>query len=109
MRGPAIRTDAVLGKPDFTQPVVLTTGSSNSVVLDVPAGAGFFNLSCNVDVWVSYGSTVANIPSTNSTAGTSTAEFNPTIRNLGSTQSCTGIAIASEFAGKGSISWFKPA
>lgn len=109
MRGPGVRTDAVLGKPDFTQGVVLTTGSSNAQAFDTPAGAGYVNFSFNVDLWVNYGSTVLAIPSSTTTAGTSSGELNPAMRNIGSTQACTGIVLASEYAGKGSISWFKPA
>lgn len=97
----------ILGRPDFVQPVVLTTGTSNAVSFDTPTGMGYVAFAMNVDFWAVYGSTGVTIPATNSTGSTG-SELNPTIRNIGSTQSCTGITLASEYAGKGSLAWYKP-
>lgn len=106
-RGPGIRTEAVLGKPDFTQGVVLAAATPQAI--DTPAGMGFANFSFNTDIWVNYGSTVVNIPTSTTTAGTTTGEFNPTMRNITSTAQTTGISLVSATTGSGSISWFKPA
>lgn len=90
--------------PDFVQPVVLSSGSSAAQAFDTPAGAGYVAFSFNTDIWVRYGSTAATPPTTTST-GSSGSELNPTIRNIGSTLSCTGISIASDTPGKGCLIW----
>lgn len=109
-KGMGIRNSGeILSFPDYTQAVVLATGSSNAQAFDVPTGMAFACFAFNADVWVKYGSTAVVIPSTSTTAGSSTPELNPTTRNLGSTQSCTGISLASEYVTKGSINWYKPA
>lgn len=100
----------ILADPDCVTLVALGTGSSNAQAFDVPAGKNIANFSFNGDVWVSYGTTAAAIPSTSSTANTtSNAELNPTIRNIGSTVVCTGVSLASEVAAKGSIAWYSKA
>ena len=108
-KGLGFRSDNILAFPDYTQAVSLSTGSSNALALDIPTGMGFVGFSMNNDFWVKYGAATCTIPSTSSTAGTSTPELNPTYRRLGSSQSCTGIAIASEFATKGSVNWYRSA
>lgn len=107
MRGSAVRTDSILGAPDYTQSVVLSSGVAQA--LDTPAGSGYVNFSFNADVWVKYGSTGALVATTTTTLGSSSSELNPTMRNISSTLSCTGISLVSDFACKGSISWYKPA
>lgn len=97
----------ILAAPPLVVWVVLATGSSNAQAFDAPAGRPIANFSFNADVWVSYGTTAAAIPTTTSTASTTAnAELNPSTRNLGSTVACTGISLASEVAAKGSISWY---
>lgn len=108
-KGMGIRNSGeILSFPDFTQAVVLATGSSNAQAFDVPSGMAYCAFAFNADFWVKYGSTAVVIPSTSTTAGSTTPELNPTVRNIGSTQSCTGISIASESVCKGSINWYKP-
>jgi hypothetical protein len=60
-------------------------------------------------VWISFGSTSAAIPTTSSTAATTTnSVLNPGPRFLTSTAACTGLSLASEVAAKGSLSfWLK--
>lgn len=97
----------IIGKPDQVVHVVLATGTSNAQAFDVPTGKGVLVPSFNTDFWMSYGSTAASIPSTSSTANTtSNAELNPGARYLSSTAACTGISIASEVACKGSLAWY---
>ena len=109
-KGPVIPIGQILDAPDYTQGVVLTTGSSNAQAFDNPiAGGGYVNLAFNTDVWVKYGSTACVIPSSTTTAGSSTPELNPTMRNIHSPLACTGISLAAEIAGKGVISWYKAA
>lgn len=99
-------TDEIMQAPDFVQAVVLASSVGQS--FDTPAGAGFVVFSFSDNYWVRYGSTTAGLPSSSSTAGSSTSELNPTARNIGSTASCTGISISSPNAQVGSISWWKP-
>lgn len=108
-KGLGFASNEILAFPDYTQGVSLSTGSSNAQAFDVPAGMGFVVFSMNNDFWVKYGAATATIPSSSTTAGTTTPELNPTYRRIGSTASCTGIAIASEYATKGSINWYKSA
>lgn len=108
-KGLGFRSDQILEYPDFTQAVSLSSGSSNAAAFDVPAGMGFVGFSMNNDFWVKYGSTACVIPSSSTTAGTTSPELNPTYRRINSTASCTGISIASEYVTKGSINWYKPA
>ena len=108
-KGTGVPTPAILATPAYIQAVVLATGSSNAQAFDTPAGMGYVGFSMNQDFWVDYGSTAAVIPSSSTTAGSSSPELNPTYRNIGSTLSCTGISIASEYITKGSINWFAPA
>lgn len=97
----------ILQRPNQVVHVVLATGSTNAQAFDTPAGARYVNINFNSDVWVTYGSTAAAIPSTTSTAATtSNAEFNPSVRNIVSTASCTGISLAAEVATKGSLAWY---
>ena len=104
-KGPGIRMQDVMVSPDFTQSVVLSSGTAQA--FDTPTGMCFASFAMNNDVWVSYGSTAAAVPSTSSTAATG-SELNPTIRNIGSTLATTGISLVSDYATKGSINWFKP-
>ena len=107
-KGTGIHAQSILTFPDYTQPVVLSTGSSNAQAFDVPTGMRFAGFSMDHDFWVKYGSTAVAIPSTSSTAGSSSPELNPTYRDLQSSAACTGISIASEYATKGSINWYRP-
>ena len=68
-KGTGVPTQSILSAPDYTQAVVLATGSSNAQVFDVPAGMGYCGFSMNNDFWVKYGSTAVVIPSTSTTAG----------------------------------------
>jgi hypothetical protein len=93
----------ILSCPNFVQSFVLSSGVAQA--FDTPTGAGYVAFSMNSDVWVSYGSTSATVPAASST-GSSGSELNPTVRNIGSTASCTGISIYSDSACKGSLAWF---
>lgn len=107
-KGTGVPTPSILASPDYTQAVILSSGVGQA--FDVPTGMGIVGFSMSADFWVKYGSTAAAVPSTSSTAGSSTPELNPTYRNIGSTLNCTGISIISESTGcKGSINWYKPA
>ena len=97
----------VLSSPDTYSNVVLAAGVGQA--FDIPSGAGFVGFSFNTDIWVKYGSTSAQVPTTSQSSASSTgSEFNPTIRNLGSTLACTGISIVSAGSGAGSLTWFRP-
>lgn len=75
----------------------------------MPTGCGYVVFSMDADFWVRYGSTGAAVPSTTvATPGSTLAELNPTARNIGSTLQTTGLSIISEYACKGSLSWFRP-
>lgn len=98
---------AILASPDYVQPIVLATGTSNAQAIDTPAGSGYAIFSFNQDFWVRFGSTAATAPSTTGLSSQSSgSELNPTARNFGSTLGCTGISIASEYVTKGSIAWY---
>lgn len=99
-------SNEIMQRPDYIQAVVLA--SSVGQAFDLPAGAGIVGFSFPDNFWVKYGSTSALVPTTSTTAGSSSAELNPTIRNVGSTQSCTGISIISVNAQAGSITWWQP-
>lgn len=101
-----VPTPSILQKPDITQSVVLSSGVGQA--FDVPAGMGYAGFSMNADFWVRYGSTAAVVPTTSSSAGTTSAELNPTYRNLSSTAGTTGFSMVSDFGAKGSINWYKP-
>jgi len=106
-KGSGIALNGILATPDYTQPVVLSSGVGQA--FDTPTGMAIAAFSMNNDFWVKYGSTGATVPSTSSTAGSSSPELNPTMRFVGSTLSCTGLSIVSDFAAKGSINWYKAA
>lgn len=107
MKTPGIKnSNEILNPSDYVQAVVLSSGVTQA--FDVPTGAGFVAFAFDNDVWVKYGSTGATVPTSSSTLGSSTPELNPTVRNLSSTLGCTGISIVSDYACKGSLSWFKP-
>lgn len=106
-KGTGIPTNSILAAPDFVQGVVLAANTAQA--FDTPTGMGYVAFSFDQDFWVKYGSTAAAIPSTSTTAGTSSPELNPTIRNLASTASCSGISIVSAFGCNGSLAWYKPA
>jgi len=105
-KGTGVPTPSILTYPDYTQAVVLSSGVAQA--FDVPTGMGYCGFSISSDFWVKYGSTGALVPSTSTTLGSSTPELNPTYRNIGSTLSCTGISLVSDYAAKGSINWYKP-
>ena len=97
----------ILASPDTYTNVVLAAGTGQA--FDVPSGAGLVGFSFNTDIWVRYGSTSAQVPTTSQSSASSTgSELNPTIRNFGSTLGCTGISIVSAGAGAGSLTWFRP-
>lgn len=106
-KGPGIPTNQILQAPDFVQGVVLAAGTAQA--FDTPTGMGYALFSFDQDFWVKYGSTAATVPSSSTTSGTTNSELNPTIRNIASTASCTGISLISNFTANGSISWYKPA
>lgn len=98
---------------------ILTNASSDAIAtmvsvagtgqaFDTPTGAGFVSFGANVDFWVRFGSTVATVPTTSSTANTTanTSVLNPTVRNIGSTLACTGISIVSASTGYIVMEWF---
>jgi hypothetical protein len=98
----------VLNASDAIGTAVCVAGAAQA--FDTPAGAGFVSFSAvsGLDFYVAFGSTGASVPTTSSTAG-STANrsvLNPTARNIGSTQSCTGISIVSGGAGIVVMEWF---
>ena len=106
--GPGVRNALdFLRAPDYTQGVVLAAATGQA--FDVPAGMAFVAMAFNVDVWAKYGSTTARIPTSSTTAGSSSSELNPNVRNIGSTQACTGISLISASSGEGMLNWYKVA
>jgi hypothetical protein len=97
----------VLLRPDFVQTYVCTAASS-SLAFDVPAGMHYvvFGAQVAVDFGVAWGATVATVPATATTAGTSSPEWNPTARNITSTAATTGFAIVALTTGIISMSWY---
>ena len=108
MKTPGIgNTNEILSSPDTYCNVVLAAGVGQA--FDVPSGAGIVGFSFNADIWVKYGSTGAQVPTTSQSSASSTgSELNPTIRNIGSTLACTGISVVSAVVAAGSLTWFKP-
>lgn len=107
MKTPGIKnSQEILTPSNYRQSVVLSSGVGQA--FDVPAGAGFVAFAMDQNFWVQYGSTGAVVPSSSSTAGSTNSELNPTARNLSSTLACTGISLISDFACKGSLSWYAP-
>ena len=83
---------------DAIMSIVLAAATGQA--FDMPAGSGYVNFAGNVDYWVRFGSTAAAIPGASSTAASSAAAvFKPTIRNFGSTASCTGFSIIAATSG----------
>lgn len=103
-KGTNLALNSVLPFSDFIQPVVLAAGVGQA--FDVPAGMGFVAFSMDQDFWTKYGSTSAIVPAASTTAASTAGELNPTIRNLGSTASCTGISLISASDSKGSLAWY---
>ena len=99
-------TNEILTPSNFRQSVVLSSGVGQA--FDVPTGAGIVAFAFDQPFWVQYGSTGAIVPSSSSTAGSTNSEYSPTVRNLSSTLACTGISLVSDYAAKGSLSWFAP-
>lgn len=93
----------ILGAPNFVQDVVLSSGVAQA--FDTPAGAAYVAFAFTDNIRAQYGTTGAALPTTTST-NSSGSELNPTIRNLGSTLSTTGISIISPSACNGSLAWF---
>ena len=106
-KGSGIYRGQIPATPDYVQAVSLSSGVGQA--FDIPAGMGYVGFSMNADFWAKYGSTAALVPSTSTTAGSSTPELNPTIRDFGSSLGCTGISLVSDFACKGSLSWYSKA
>lgn len=106
--GPLSPTQLIhIPSTDATANLSLTSGLAAQVT--VPSGARVASFSFNADIWVSYGATTAAAisPSSNTSAGsTACAEFNPTIRHIGSTAVTTGISVYSDFTCKGSVSFY---
>ncbi len=94
----------ILTFPDNVQQCVFVANTGQA--FDVPTGTNFVNFSSNVDFFVRYGSTAASIPTTSSTGSSTNAELNPTVRNIGSTLSCTGVSVVSAFAGILTMGWY---
>ena len=103
-KGTGLQPNTLLQVPDFVQAVVLA--SSVGQAFDVPAGMRYVAFSMNADFWVKYGSTAALIPSTSTTAGTSSPELNPTARDIRSTSLTTGLSIIAPAATSGSMAWY---
>lgn len=104
-KGTGVPIQSILTRPDFTQAVVFAAGTGQA--FDVPTGMAFVAFSSNVDFWVQYGSTAATIPTSSTTAGTSSPELNPTIRNIQSTATTSGISLISASTGVCSMTWYK--
>jgi hypothetical protein len=98
----------VLNYSDAIGTVVCVAGTAQA--FDTPAGAGFvsFSPTGGIDFYVAFGSTGATVPTTSSIAGTTAnrSVANPTVRNIGSTLSCTGISVVSGSAGVVTVEWF---
>lgn len=104
-KGTGVSTQSILVRPDSVQAVVLAAGTGQA--FDVPTGMAYVAFSMDQDFWVRYGSTAAAVPSTSSTSLTTNAELNPTVRNIQSTATTSGISIVSAFACNGSLNWYK--
>ena len=93
---------------DCVTSVVILASSGQTIT--PPSGARVAAFSFNADIWVTYGASSAGAasPSSNTSAGsTASAEFNPTIRHIGSTALTTAINIGSDFACKGTVSFYQ--
>jgi len=104
-KGTGLPTQSILVRPDAVQAVVLAAGTGQA--FDVPAGMAVVAFSMDQDFWVRYGSTAAAVPSTSSTSLTTNAELNPTVRNVQSTATTSGISLISAVACSGSLGWYK--
>jgi hypothetical protein len=96
----------VINWSDSVAQLVLAAGVGQAV--DVPAGANLANFSSNgIDFWVRFGSTAAAIPTTSTTAGSSTLSIlSPEARTLGSTLGCSVISIISPSSGYALVEFF---
>lgn len=96
------------GSTDAIGVMVAVAGTAQA--FDTPAGVGYVSFSANggIDYFVAFGSTLAAVPTTSSTPGTTknVSIPNPDVRNIGSTLSCTGISIVSASTGVISMEWF---
>ena len=103
------RNGGIMTPSDTIQSVALTTAAQ---ALDLPTGAQFGNFSANADFYLKSGSTGAAVPTTTSTAPStsdSVSELNPTIRDFHSTQKTSGISVIAPVAGGMlTIGWFGP-
>ena len=94
-KGTGLPTQSILVRPDAVQAVVLAAGTGQA--FDVPAGMAVVAFSMDQDFWVRYGSTSL----------TTNAELNPTVRNVQSTATTSGISLISAVACSGSLGWYK--
>lgn len=94
----------IAASPDTIGIAVLVAATGQA--FDVPAGAGFVSFGADCNFIARYGSTSAQVPTSSSTAGSTSGEVNPTARNIGSTQSCTGISLISATSGIVTMSWY---
>ncbi len=99
-------SDEIPQPSNYVQGVVFAAGTGQA--FDVPAGAGYVAFSFPSDFWVKFGSTGVVIPTSSTTAGSTSPELNPTARNIGSSAGCTGISLISATTQAGSISWYAP-
>jgi len=104
-KGTGLPTQSILAVPDAVQAVVLAAGTGQA--FDVPTGMACVAFSMDQDFWVLYGSTAASVPTTSSTSLTTNAELNPTVRNVQSTATTSGISIISSVVCSGSLAWYK--
>lgn len=86
------------------QQAVLAAGTAQA--FDVPTGGCIVAFGSDVNFWVSWGSTAASIPTTNSTGSSTNAEMNPLQRNIVSTAACTGYSVVSPSSGYLTASWY---
>lgn len=93
-----------LPRPRYVNHCVLAAASS-AHAFDTPTGACFASFSADCNFAVSYGTTSVTYPSSDVTDGSGN-EINPTMRNLGSTASTTGIAIIAPSSGVVTINWY---
>lgn len=104
-KGTGVTIQSILARPDSVQAVVLAANTGQA--FDVPTGMAFVAFSMDQDFWVRYGSTAASVPTTSSTSLTTNAELNPTVRNIQSTATTSGISLISATACSGSMAWYK--
>lgn len=105
MKSLGLNPNTILPTPPRVDAIVLVAGTGQAI--DTPTGAAFVGFGSTMTFYVAYGSTGAAVPSTNNVAGTA-SEQNPSLRNIGSTLTTSGLSIVSTESGPVVLSWYGP-